>query len=285
MLVCDGYRVYSVDAKRWDAHARRELLELGNRLWERLGADAIVVFLSDAALDRKGFTTTGIYYEVDGNVASGDCDTIQKNCVSNLPIGVAALIRAAMTGEAFSKALHSVGRRVGVAYEFVSEGGVVIGDFESYHDLEFCSCYPVLTADGQWAASGKLGRVIVRFGLCQPGHRPDVMLRSKALSLKAEAAHSTLLTLWADRAYASAGPGRLAESGEDPHVRRRYTELATDADFSIDDEYERALIIARYGCTRDQLALEIHEVWDEFDRTGRIEFSTPWLMAAVIRDN
>jgi len=292
MLVCDGLRCYSIDASRWDAHTRRELLELGNDLWARLGADPFIVHLCREALNRRGYTISGIYYEVDANTASGDADTIQKNCVCNAPIAVVALLTCPdLTGgivdgqSPFARQLHEVATKVGIKYEFVDPAGVELNDYAMYHDLEFCSAYPVLTADGEWVASPKFGRVIARFGLCTPGHKPDVMLRSKALSLKAEAPHSTLLTKWADRAYKSAGPGRLAEMGEHDLGRRRYTERMTDAETpSIDDEHERGVILMRYGYTREEMEKAIDEVWDNFDH-GIVEFTQTPLLAAVFRDN
>lgn len=292
MLVCDGHRCYSIDASRWDAHTRRELLELGNDIWEKLGADPLIVHLCRCALARRGYTLSGIYYEVDGNTASGDCDTIQKNCVCNAPIAVVALLTCddlagpVIDGRApFARKLHEVATKVGIKYEFINEEGVLLNDYASYHDLEFCSAYPVLAADGEWVASPKLGRVIARFGLCTPGHLPDVMLRSKALSLKAEAPHSSLLTLWAERAYASAGPGRLAEMGEHDLGRRRYTERMSDCDtLQVDDEHEQGVVLLRYGYTRQELADAINRVWDRFDR-GVVEFEEHSLLAAVFRDN
>lgn len=292
LLVCDGRRIYSIDAVRWDAHARRQLLSKGNKLWAKLGADQLVVALCEMGLDREGYTTTGIYYKVDANVASGDCDTIQKNCVSNCPIAVTALLTCinldgpVVDGQSpFARELHYVGGQIGIKYEFVDEVGVEVGDFLQYHNAEFCSSYPTFDAYRNVCASPKLGRVIARFGLCQPGHRPDVMLRSKALSLRAEAAHSTLLMIWAQRAYDAAGPGPLKDADCEQCVRRRYTELVADAEYSVDIDHERATIAVRYGYTMGELRDEINSVWDEFERTGLIEIRTPGLIAAVLRDN
>lgn len=293
LMVFDGFRLYSIDAKRWDAHCRRELLTLGNRLWRKLGARQLIVDLCEAALKRVGRTTLGIEYEVDGNVASGDGDTLAKNCVSNAPIAVVALLECEDPGGAlvdgvapYARSLHEVARKCAIAYEFISEAGVESGDFDQYHDVEFCSAIPVFAADGSVVAAPKIGRVIARFGLCTPGHPADVMLRSKALSLSAESAHSTVLTYWSERAYKHAGPGRLAELNENDLGRRRYTERMTDApEKGIDLDAEERMLMQRYGARRQQFLDAVRRVWDAFDAAGTIEFSDPLLIAAVKRDN
>jgi len=244
-------------------------------------------------LDREGRTTMGISYSCDGNTGSGDNDTIQKNCVSNFPIAVVAILTggdmsgALVDGVApFAKSLHRVAAGVAISYEFIDEAGVEAGDEINYHNLEFCSAVPVRAVDGSWVAVGKIGRVIARFGLCTPGHKADVMLRSKALSLRAEAKHSSVLMYWADRAYAHAGAGRLAEMGEHDLGTRRYTEyMADDMGPTVCLQSEQVMLQVRYGASREDFIAAMKEVWDEFDRSGRVEFENPLLISAVLRDN
>jgi hypothetical protein len=293
LLVFDGFRMFSVDAKRWDAHTRRRLLSLGNTLWRKLGADDLVYDLCEEALDREGRTTMGITYSCDANTGSGDNDTIQKNCVSNFPIAVVAILTGGdMSGPLvdgvapFAKSLHRVAAGVAISYEFIDEAGVEAGDEINYHNLEFCSAVPVRAMDGSWVAVGKIGRVIARFGLCTPGHKADVMLRSKALSLRAEAKHSSVLMYWADRAYAHAGAGRLAEMGEHDLGTRRHTEyMADEMGPSVCLASEQVMLQVRYGATREDFVAAMKEVWDEFDSSGKVEFEHPLLMHAVFRDN
>lgn len=293
LLVFDGFRMFSVDAKRWDAHTRRRLLSLGNRLWRKLGADDLVFDLCEEALDREGRTTMGISYSCDGNTGSGDNDTIQKNCVSNFPIAVVAILTGGdMAGPLvdgvapFAKSLHRVAAGVAISYEFIDEAGVEAGDEINYHNLEFCSAVPVRAVDGSWVAVGKIGRVVARFGLCTPGHKADVMLRSKALSLRAEAKHSSVLTYWADRAYEHAGAGRLAEMGEHDLGTRKYTEyMADEMGPTVCLQSEQVMLQVRYGASREDFIAAMKEVWDEFDRSGRVEFDNPLLISAVFRDN
>lgn len=241
-------RWYSLDAKRWDAHMHRRLLEAENRTWQMLGCPRAAMRVLEEGIERHGYTRCGIEYQVDGTMASGDEDTIQKNTCSNTKVVLGAMRHARRTRQSFATACVEYALRVGVEYEFVDPRGVAFGDEASMHNVEFCSAVPVRLVDGSWGMAPKIGKVLARFGLCLTGHRPEVMLRAKAMSLLADAKHSTLLTEYAQVMLIRAGPGRVGPVG-----RERSYHSVTSRDVACDPVYEEAMCCARYGLGMDAL--------------------------------
>lgn len=273
VLVSDGRRMYSIDAKRWDAHTGEELLALGNEVWDMLGIPKTVLENMTQGIKRNGRTVFGIFYSRIGGTASGDPDTIQKNCLLGMMILLVTFILRNI-GSGFAAELDKIARKVGVVYEFIDESGVVIGDNANYHTLEFCSSIPVLLVGGFYGASPKIGKVLFRAGLAKPGHPPEVTLRSKALSLLAEARHSHTLTYYAMAAYDCVGGGRYFVE------ERRFTEYATTLDMDACAREEDAMLQRRYGCTLAEIKVAIDRIW--FNAVaGEIVFNDP-LLAHII---
>lgn len=256
VLTCgdDGWvalrgRAYSLDAKRWDAHTGRRLLEIGNATWREMGCPRTGSRLLDAGLARHGYTRAGLEYFVDGTTGSGDLDTITKNTDTDSKIMVRAAILSLRTGRPFAECLREVGLSLGIEYEFVAEEGVSVADVVALHGVEFCSALPVLLQDGTWGMCPKLGRVIYRFGLCLTGHSPECMLRAKCMSLIADAKHSTLCTLFAHCMLVRAGPGKVA-----PFATLRRFGCLTNSLVGPDADYESAAVVARYGFSKEVIA-------------------------------
>lgn len=274
VLASTGHHIFSIDAKRWDAHTLSEMLGLGNLLWLKLGCPKRAFDNMEQGLNRNGKSVFGFRYKRKGGTASGDPDTIQKNCVTGTPIIIKAILDCLQSGTAFSTCLKDTALKVGVVYEFVDEDGVRVGDGDNYHRLEFCSCYPIKLSDGQYGACPKIGKVFFRFGLANPGHPPDVSLRSKALSLIAEARHSSVLTHYAATAYRCVGHGKAYLD------ERRFTEYATTWDVDPDLAEEDELLRIRYGFGRDEINDAITSVWSDYIN-GNVLF-TNGVMATII---
>jgi len=271
-------RWYSLDAKRWDAHVHRRILEAENRTWRRLGCPRLALRALDEGIARHGYTRCGLEYFVDGTQASGDEDTIQKNTHGNTKVILGCVRHARRTGLPFAAAVHAFALRVGIEYEFVSELGVAFGDNAAMHDVEFCSAVPVLLADGSWGMAPKIGKVIGRFGLCLTGHLPEVMLRAKALSLLADAKHSSVLTAFAQVMLARAGPGKVG-----PCARERSYHSMTDSDVVCDPEYERVMCVARYGLALETVRHHVMQAaWGV--SPGNMIWECPVLGAIIKRD-
>jgi len=278
VLVSTGKHIFSIDAKRWDAHTLSEMLGLGNLQWLKMGCPRRAFDNMEQGLNRNGRSVFGFKYKRKGGTASGDPDTIQKNCVTGTPIVVAAILECLKTGKPFAQCLKEIALRVGVVYEFVDEDGIAVGDCDNYHRLEFCSCYPVRLADGTFGACPKLGKVFFRFGLANPGHPPDVSLRSKALSLIAEARHSSVLTHYAATAYRCVGAGKVSLD------QRRFTEYATTWDVDPDFELEDQLLRIRYGFGRDEIEKAITDIWSDYVR-GKVLFTNAVIASIIEVDN
>lgn len=276
VMVCDGEKLFSIDAKRWDAHTGEELLKLGNEIWKLLGVPKTILKNMMQGIKRNGKTVFGMFYARLGGTASGDPDTIQKNCLLGLLILLVTF--CLLKPEAsFSSTLDEIARKVGVVYEFVDDKGVDIGDIDSYHTLAFCSCFPVVLVDGTFGASPCIGKVLYRFGLAKPGHLPEVTLRSKALSLLAEARHSHFLTHYALCAYDAVGAGKYYVE------ERRYTEYATTLDLDADVEEEDLMFRRRYGVTLAEAKAAVTRIWDDAI-AGEIVFTDPLIASIILID-
>ncbi len=267
-------RAFSLDAKRWDAHCHRGLQEPIIDWYERVSCPRNAVRLLRLSLDRHGTSVLGFWYSVDGTVASGNPDTIQTNSLS----GIVVMTLAVRLGIPFRHALNLVSEKLGLVYEATDDAGIDLSDLSRWNEIEFCSAYPVLLADGTVGATPKLGRVLYRFGLSVTGQDPIVALRSKAMSLKADARHNTVLTRYANLALAWVGAGRVSAGSI------RWTERMTDIDVDVDRDHEEMVNRVRYGATTAELCAAVERVWIGFAACGRIEFEDALLIRAIERD-
>jgi hypothetical protein len=169
LLIIDG-RVYAIDAKRWDAHIRRPLLEIKALHLSRLGMDAGRIRILLRMIKRKAtFKGLGVGFEVDGNVASGDPDTLYWNTV----LGVAIIISCFECCNTYQE-FEDNARCLGVEYEVAG----VCHSGEPGRSIDFCSCVIMPTVDG-WTFAPKLGRYLMKLGVSATQGNPVKLLSAK----------------------------------------------------------------------------------------------------------
>lgn len=169
-LIVVGGRVYAVDAKRWDAHIRRPLLEIKTLHLRRLGMSEQMMHILVRMIKRRGtYTGLGVGFEVDGNVASGDPDTLYWNTV----LGVALIISCFDGCDSFEK-FEDRARELGVEYELAGSAHVGFPG----RNIDFCSCVIAPTTTG-WTFAPKLGRYLMKLGVSAIRGNPVNLLSSK----------------------------------------------------------------------------------------------------------
>lgn len=284
IAVFDGERLYSLDAKRWDAHTLADMLSLGNKLWLKLGCPIIAYNNLEAGLERSGRSTLGVEYSRDGGTASGEPDTLPKNTVLNTAIGLAALVdyrnkHPFGTAGDFMETLDGVAFKLGVVYTAVERGGLIAGSGDRIHSIEFCSSYAIMCVDGEYGATPKLGKVMARFPLSKVGQPPAVALRSKAMSLLADARHSTVLTRYALLAIDCIGTGRYVRDDD-----WRHKQAMTTYDVDVDLEAENEMYIIRYGFNTMEILEAVDTLWYGF-RDGKMFSDCPIIAHLIFVDN
>lgn len=175
----DGYiiwgdKVYAVDAKRWDAHVSARLLRIKSRHLSGLGMPAPLVDMLDRLIKRRGsYKGLGVSFKVEGDVASGDPDTLYWNTV----LGVVLLL-AAVDGARDFDEVSARCTEWGIEYELAAVGTRT----EQNANLDFCSCVFMPTADG-WTLAPKIGRSLFKLGYTATQANPAELLASKILGL------------------------------------------------------------------------------------------------------
>jgi len=167
-------RLFAIDAKRWDAHVGRGLLRLKYRHLTLLGMpDRLAQILQDMIARRGSYKRSGVSFGVDGDVASGDPDTLYWNTM----LGVASIIdcfEGASDFEDFNRRAVEYGLEYKLAaVGTVSEPGVFV---------DFCSCVwtPVL---GGLSLVPKLGRALMKSSATATFGNPAKLLAAKMLGL------------------------------------------------------------------------------------------------------
>lgn len=165
---------YAIDASRWDAHVSATLLKLKARHLRGLGMAPEVVNMLDRLIKRRGsYKGLGVRFALEGDVASGDPDTLYWNTVLGVSVVLSAL-DGAKDFDDFAKRCTEWG----IEYELAAVGSRT----EPHAKLDFCSCVFVPTADG-WTLAPKLGRSIMKLAYTANSGNPAALLASKIMGL------------------------------------------------------------------------------------------------------
>ena len=167
-LVIVGGKIYALDAKRWDAHVGPELLRLKTPHLLRLGIPRETLNMMEALIRRRGsYKGLGVSFGVDGDVASGDPDTLYWNTI----LGIALLIASFDSSEPFDKQAE----RWGIEYEVAATAS------RSCYAaaLDFCSCIFVPINGGGYTFAPKLGRSLMKLGVSATMGNPVKLLSAK----------------------------------------------------------------------------------------------------------
>lgn len=173
VLLIVGGKIHSLDAARWDAHVSRSLLLLKSRHLLHLGMPRHHVKLLERTIRRRGrFRGLGVSFTVDGDVASGDPDTLYWNTI----LGVCVIIDAAGSGGLDALLRNSV--ELGIEYEHA--GSSPSGEYNTL--VDFCSC--VFTPSRFFfVLAPKLGRSLFKLTFTATTGNPAVLLASKIKGL------------------------------------------------------------------------------------------------------
>lgn len=169
-----GDKCYAIDAKRWDAHVSATLLRLKARHLLALGMPQQIVSMLDRLIKRRGsYKGLGVRFELEGDVASGDPDTLYWNTT----LGV-ALVLAAVDGCTTFEQFSARCTEWGIEYELAAVGS----RSEPQAHLDFCSCIFVPTAT-DWTLAPKFGRSIMKLAYTANSGNPAELLSSKVMGL------------------------------------------------------------------------------------------------------
>nr|WPR18061.1 MAG: hypothetical protein [Crogonang virus 18] len=167
-------RCYAIDASRWDAHVSATLLKLKARHLAGLGMAPEVINMLDRLIKRRGsYKGLGVRFELEGDVASGDPDTLYWNTV----LGVAVVLSAVDGAGTFEEFADRC-KAWGIEYELAAIGERL----EPHAKLDFCSCVFVPCADG-WTLAPKFGRSIMKLAYTANSGNPAALLASKVMGL------------------------------------------------------------------------------------------------------
>lgn len=173
LLIMKGV-IYALDAARWDAHVTRALLKLKSRHLRRLGMPQHHVELMERMINRKGsFKHLGVSFSVDGDVASGDPDTLYWNTL----LGICVIIDSARCDRTLEEMKKSA-VEVGIEYDCAGES--LTGELGP--KVDFCSCVFTPSAGGKVLAP-KLGRSMFKLSFTATTGNPAKLLASKILGL------------------------------------------------------------------------------------------------------
>ncbi len=167
LVIVDG-KIYALDAKRWDAHVGPELLRLKTPHLLRLGVPRETLNMMERLIRRRGsYKGLGVAFGVDGDVASGDPDTLYWNTI----LGVALLIASFDSTESF----EVQATRWGIEYEVAA-----VASRSCYAAaLDFCSCIFVPVRGGGYTFAPKLGRSLMKLGVSATMGNPVKLLSAK----------------------------------------------------------------------------------------------------------
>jgi len=170
-LVFDG-KIVAIDAARWDAHVSATLLRLKSRHLLQLGMPKGLVDILDRMVLRVGgFKRRGIRFEVLGDVASGDPDTLYWNTF----LGVAVLLDSVRGCTTFEEVAART-KSLGIEYEVAATNTRT----EAGSGLDFCSCTFVPSQDvGGFTLAPKLGRALMKLSGTATNGNPAKLLASK----------------------------------------------------------------------------------------------------------
>lgn len=241
-------KCYAIDAKRWDAHVSATLLRLKARHLLALGMPKEIVNMLDRLIKRKGsYKGLGVRFALEGDVASGDPDTLYWNTTLGVALVLAA-VDGATTFEEFSANCVAWG----IEYELAAVGSRT----EPEANLDFCSCVFVPTKDG-WTLAPKIGRAWLKAAHTANSGNPAVLLASKIMGLSYDlAAYPDVVTILrmhlpdlpcnveANQAYVPMGKVDPASYEElDEFVRRRYGMTYAD----LLDDMHTCIVRSRQG--------------------------------------
>ena len=242
LIVVDG-KIYAIDAKRWDAHIRRPLLEIKGLHLRLLGMDTDRIRILMRMIKRRAsFKGLGIGFDVDGNVASGDPDTLYWNTV----LGVAIIIGCFESCNTYEE-FEANALRLGVEYEVA---GVCHAGYPG-RGIDFCSCVIAPTRTG-WTFAPKLGRYLMKLGVSAVKGNPVRLLSAKLRGAICDLA-----------AYPEVVAGLCRLSSKLPTVDAVHESYFPVGKCDPADSSEREVMFAeRYGLSYGDVVSEVNELVD-----------------------